>query len=232
MPESNGSDNFPYEKILAKTVEEMQKCPDLNVTVAEFGELSPPLDDLDCVFDNMAEHYDLPLSQRIRDRFFRHDEIETYWRSSRPDSALVGEFSLTHVYRSVAEKHLSDIWEGADETERELYGELRIFDDTPHTGSGRMATLRVTPGSTDPEIWFFDMREGPLEMDLDYPAYLDSLILTKGTIGWQYLFCDAGFGDPGFTPIAEGLKEMLDVFPQLFPGHDYSGLQARLQERM
>ncbi|MEK2476009.1 hypothetical protein [Streptomyces noursei] len=223
---------FPYEIACGKAMEEIRKCPELDVTVAEFGHISTTLGDVGRAFDGMAEYYDLPLSGRVRGHFFRHNDIETYWRSARPDSALVGEFGLTHLYRSVVEKHLADTWEGTDDAERELHGELRIFDDTPHTGSGRMATLRAAPGTTDPEIWFFDMREGALEMDIDYPTYLDTLLITKGTIGWQYLYCEAGFGDPGFTPIVDGLREMLDVFPRLFPDHDYSDLRARLQERM
>ncbi|MFI8997172.1 hypothetical protein [Streptomyces sp. NPDC053542] len=231
MTKNEDSVEFAYEGLCAKAMEEIAQCSELEVLTAEFGVISTPLDDVDRVFRNMTRRHELPLSDKIREKFFRHNEIEAFWQSSNPESELVGEFCLTHVYRSVVEKQLDVIWEGKDDEERELHSELRIFDDTPRSGSGRLAALRATPGTTDPEIWFFDMRDGAMEMDLDYGTYLDTLLVTKGTIGWQYLFCDAGYGHPGFTPLVNGLKEMLEVFPRLFPDYDYSDLRARLEER-
>ncbi|MFG2290018.1 hypothetical protein ACGFOU_28580 [Streptomyces sp. NPDC048595] len=232
MTNINTSDEFPYEGRCAKALKELKECPQLDVSEANFGSITEPLDDADDIFESLAEWHELPLDSEVRKNFFRFNEIEAYWCSSHPDSEMIGEFSLTHLYGSVEEKHMDDIWEGNDDWERELYGELRIFDDTPRSGTGRMATLRATPGTTNPEIWFFDMRAGAMEMDLDYRTYLDTLLITKGAIGWQYLFCDEGYGHPGFTPLADGLKEMLDTFPRLFPDYDYSELQARLRERM
>ncbi|MEU6116036.1 hypothetical protein ABZ840_16095 [Streptomyces sp. NPDC047117] len=231
MEKDEGSVKFPYEGLCVKAVGELTGRSEIDVSVAEFGKISTPLDDAERVFRNMARRRELPFTSEIRDKFFRFNDIEVYWRSSESGSNLVGEFYLTHLYRSVLEKRMNVIWEGKDDWERELYSELRIFDDTPHSGSGRLAALRVAPGTTDPEIWFFDIRDEPLEMDLDYPTYLDTLLITKGTIGWQYLFCDVGYGHPGFMPIADGLKEMVEVFPRLFPEYDYSDLKARLRER-
>lgn len=183
------------------------------------------------VFEKLTRRHELPFNAAIRERFFRFDNIEAYWRSSNPESKIVGEFNLTHLYRSVLGKQMDPAWEEEDDEEPELYSELRVFDETPRTGSGRMAALRATPGTTNPEIWFFDM-QGALEMDLDYATYLDTLLITKGTVGWQYLFCAAGLTTPGFAATVKGIKEMLQVFPQLFPDYDYSDLGARLEERV
>ncbi|KDN77075.1 hypothetical protein DF19_12830 [Streptomyces olindensis] len=222
---------FPYEERCAATLREIESCPEFEVYDARLGDISPPLDEAPRIFDKLANRHGLSFGQEARDHFFRFDEVETYWRLNRPDSELVGEFHLTHVYRSVMENGLHHTWEGTDDEERALHRELKVFDDTPRTGSGRMAMLRARRGTTDPEIWYFDMHEGAMLMDLGYADYLDTLLITKGTIGWQYLYCSAGFGDPGFTPLADGLKEMLDVFPRLFPEYDYSDLKARLRER-
>ena len=35
-------------------------------------------------------------------------------------------------------------------------------------------------------------------MDVDYCEYLDALLLTKGTFGWQYLFTEASLRDDRF----------------------------------
>ncbi|MFD5846652.1 hypothetical protein [Streptomyces chartreusis] len=220
---------FPFEQRCASTFEEIQNSPELTVWEARFGEIPKHLDDPGFVFESLAEDYDLPFGPAVQRYFFRFNRIVAYWQSTEPDSELVGEFQLTHLYST---RLMSHTWEGADERERALYRELRIFDDTPQTGSGRLAALRARSGTTDPEIWFFDTRQGAMEMDLDYATYLDTLLITKGTVGWQYLFIDASVGDPGFTPVAQGVKEMLDTFPRLFPQHDYTDLQTRLRERM
>ncbi|MEU9578119.1 hypothetical protein [Streptomyces chilikensis] len=221
--------SFPFEERCAKTLEEIRTTTGITAWEAQFGEVPRYLDDPDFVFESLTEDYDLPLNPRIRQYFFRFNRIEAHWESSRRDSEIVGEFHLTHLYST---RLLSHTWEGSDNAERALHQELRIFDDTPRTGTGRMAALRTPRGTRDPDVWFFDMRQGAMEMDLDYGTYLDTLLITKGTIGWQYLFCDVGFGNPGFTPVARGITEMLEAFPQIFPDYDYTDLKARLRERM
>ncbi|MFE7030743.1 hypothetical protein ACFU9Y_10555 [Streptomyces sp. NPDC057621] len=220
---------FPFEERCSSTLEEISTSSGLRVSEAGFGAISRLLDDPEFVFESLAEDDGLPFGPEVRSHFFRFGDITAFWESADPDSGLVGEFHLTHLYSTSLMSHT---WEGSDDRERDLYRELRIFDDTPRTGVGYMAALRVPRGTTDPEIWFFDMHRGAMEMDLGYGTYLDTLLITKGTIGWQYLFCDAGITDPGFAPVAEGLREMLDVFPRLFPDHDYTDLRSRLQERL
>ncbi|WP_017591614.1 hypothetical protein [Nocardiopsis potens] len=66
-------------------------------------------------------------------------------------------------------------------------------------------------------------------MDIDHQEYLDALVLTKGASGWRFLFC--GITEElretyDFETASERMKTMLDVFPELFPGHDHSGLRA------
>jgi hypothetical protein len=205
---------------------------EFRVAKAEFGKLSKLMQDPSPVFGSLAEHHDLALSEKVREYYFRYKEIAASWRSLDEDSEMVGEFRLSHVMRAVTQNHMDDVWEGDDDEERALYGELRVFDDTPRTGTGRMAALRATPGATDPEIWFYDLRDGALRMDLDYPGYLETLLITKGVIGWQYLYCAPEDCGMGFIPLVGGLKEMLEVFPRLFPDHDYTDLRARLEERL
>lgn len=115
-----------------------------------------------------------------------------------------------------------------------LYAELRWIDDTPMTGSGRGALLRATPGATDPEVWFFDMRADTktVKMELDYPGYLEAVLVTKGVIGWQYLYCDPADCGLRFSSCADGLEGMIEYFPRLFPEHDYTDLSKRLAERL
>ncbi|MEU4496758.1 hypothetical protein AB0F96_25785 [Streptomyces sp. NPDC023998] len=223
---------LPFERRCARALEELRDNPELATSEARLGPTAKNLDDPAIVFESLAEDEQLPLDPTFRQYFFRFNDAKAHWRSPRAGSELVGEFHLTHLYRSVFENHMDYTWEGNNDSERELYRDLRIFDDTPSTGTGRMAALRATPGSTDPEIWYFDMRRGATRMDLGYGPYLDNLLVTKGTIGWQYLFCQVDLGDSSVRALADGLKEMLDVLPRLFPHYDYSQLRTRLEERL
>lgn len=223
---------YPFEERCARALEELRRSSVLTVWEAGFGEVSQLLVEPSGVFRTLATGEDLPLSERVQKYFFRPDRIAAHWRSRRADSRMVGEFSLTHLMRAVLERYMDDIWDGEDDRERELYSRLRYFDDTPLSGAGRMALLRATPGATDPEIWFFDTRQGAVRMELDYPAYLDALLVTKGVMGWQYLYCEPADCGQGFASSSAGLKEMVETFPALFPDHDYTDLRTRLEERL
>ncbi|MFE2493227.1 hypothetical protein [Streptomyces scopuliridis] len=223
---------YPFEERCAEALQEIRETPELDVHRAQLGEIVYALDVAESVFEKLAKTDGLPLGQRVQDCFFRYGTIQAAWRSRRPDTELIGEFSLSHIMSALVNRRMNKVWKGENDQERALYSELRTFDDTPQTGSGRMALIRAIPGATDPEVWFFDMRQGAMLMELDYPDYLETLLVTKGVIGWQYLYCDPASSGPGFVSCAEGLKEMLEVFPQLFPDHDYTDLRARLQERM
>ncbi|WP_051828296.1 hypothetical protein [Streptomyces bicolor] len=233
MTQDNDTEfRYPFEERCAEVLRELRDTAEIAVRRAQFGEIPYGFDDAGPVFEDLAEDDDLPFGPRIRERYFRHGSIEAYWRSSRPGSRLVGEFRLAHLLTTVLDQRMDVIWKGEDDTERALYRELRYFDDTPRTGAGRMALLRATPGATDPEIWFFDTRQGVMPMELDYAGYLDALLITKGVMGWQYLYCEPAFSGLGFASSAGGLKEMAEDFPRLFPDHDYTDLRARLEERL
>jgi hypothetical protein len=69
-------------------------------------------------------------------------------------------------------------------------------------------------------------------MDIDYCQYLRTLAITKGTYGWQKLCRDiASLDEDDMSGIRADMAEMLEVFPALFPDHDYEPLRIRLAER-
>ncbi|MEV0701148.1 hypothetical protein AB0I53_25015 [Saccharopolyspora sp. NPDC050389] len=81
-------------------------------------------------------------------------------------------------------------------------------------------------------MWFDTTTEGHHRLDLDYAGYLEALRITKGTFGWQFLFADVSLSDDEFDVTCQFMEIMLDVFPKLFPEHDYEPLRARLAERV
>jgi hypothetical protein len=117
---------------------------------------------------------------------------------------------------------------------------IEAVDDIPLTAPGRFAAVRRGYDEAPWEMWLYAMDLNLCEgwdtqlarMDLTYPEYLQNLALTKGIAGWQFLFVEGiSLDDPELDDVAASLRAMLEVFPQLFPDHDYSALRRRLEQR-
>lgn len=125
------------------------------------------------------------------------------------------------------------------EFQRQFLSELRVMDQTPRSGAGMITYIRLAPGTGPLEIWYSDVADigappyppGFVKMEITYRQYLDALLLTKGTYGWQYLYTDTRLVR-GFEEECEHLEGMLRLFPEIFPGYDYEPLAARLEERL
>jgi hypothetical protein len=163
------------------------------------------------------------------------DEISACWELDSPEQ-LRGEFSVVSLRRALAEKAPDHpLEEELTPAERQRWSELHPFDGHPCGGTGEWAALRVGPGT--PELWYYHPETtkenfAGFRMDIDHDQYLRALAITKGTYGWQTLFCDpAAFDEDDMSYVRAGLEEMLELFPSLFPDHDHEPLRARLVER-
>ncbi|MEV0054423.1 hypothetical protein AB0H34_28455 [Saccharopolyspora shandongensis] len=58
------------------------------------------------------------------------------------------------------------------------------------------------------------------------------LLITKGVYGWQHLFADVQLHADEYIHARKRLTTMLQVLPEIFPGHDYEPLRARLAQRL
>lgn len=144
---------------------------------------------------------------------------------------LSGEFSLTYLLDAIGNPPPRLTREKTSESERQLFSEFRVIDETPSGGAGKLASIRVRDDTSPPEIWFFDVTRGTYKLDLDYCGYMESLLLTKRTYGWQYLFVEFPLHGSEFQSVVKDLKLMLRIFPNVFPG-DYAPLRTRLSERL
>lgn len=158
------------------------------------------------------------------------------WRVTGSDGRylLGGEFSIGPLSEALKGDDFSGyLWEESTDFDRELFPQLRIIDAHPRTGTGDFALIRVQPGTEPQEMWYwaFQSRLLMLKMDLDYHGYLDALLLTMGTFGWQYLYTDIALKDAGSSTIGY-LQRMLETFPAMFPERDYSELRERFEQRL
>ncbi|MER6990342.1 hypothetical protein ABT337_10765 [Saccharopolyspora hirsuta] len=224
-----------YETTWLGVLEELRTCPEIRLDVADRGQLDEA-GDADRVFGELAERDGIVLDPALKACHLRMSGITAFWDIADPEyeeeSLIAGEFHLDNLHRAIRSGPLVERLPDPTPEQLRLYSQLRCFDGTPHGGVGHLSMLRVQPGVTDPELWFDATTKGYHRMDLDYPGYLEALRITKGTYGWQFLFTDVSLEEDGPFDVAGQFAEiMLELFPRLFPDHDYAPLRARLAER-
>ena len=191
-------------------------------------------EDPGATFRVIAEKYGMELAPYFHRSYVRFNCLWTCWRLEEDHAELTGEFRITNLPDALAATPPPFSVSSSSHAERQLHSELRVIDDKPESGTGHQTAIRLLPDTSDPELWYFHLGLGTLRMDINYQEYLDTLILTKGTSGWQFLFCDITKElkeTYDFEIASRRMRTMLDVFPELFPGHDYAPLQARLEAR-
>ncbi|GAA4624445.1 hypothetical protein GCM10023196_024610 [Actinoallomurus vinaceus] len=199
-----------YGTRLEHAITELESCGDIEV------ERRPPDPDL------TPERLELVAEA---------DEYHADWATT--DGRVSGEFCVRNIHGCLVNGDLPLTDEGLEPGERRVLRELKIFDEAPFGGAGSVTGLRVLPEGGVPEIWHYVSTRTMLHrLHLDYGTYLDTLLITKGATGWQYLFADVDLTEPKHADTAGNLTAMLDIFPGLFPGHDYEPLRTRLRERL
>ncbi|MBC9728847.1 hypothetical protein [Streptomyces sp. TRM68367] len=221
---------LPYERRLLHAIREVRESPFCDVKYEQVGAGGTGLDPTG-IFEMMAEE-GFPLTERLKEAYFPYRYMALHWISADPEVSLVGDFSVMNIDTG-SERKLLNLDDFAwYESDKALLSELSILDDISRGGSGQLATMRFLPGVSSPEIWYLDRFHTFVKLDLDYRDYLDNLIITKGVIGWQYLFADVSLNDSEFSNTLDNIKIMLRVFPEHFPDYDYAPLQERLEARL
>ncbi|MGC9535943.1 hypothetical protein [Streptomyces sp. UG1] len=220
----------PYESRLLHAIDEIRESPFCDVMYEEIGPGGTGRNPAG-IFELMARD-GFPLTEKIKEAYFPYRFMSVHWNSTDPELPLVGDFKVMNISASSEEglRNLDDhAWY---ESDKALLSELSILDDASRGGSGQLTTMRFLPGVSSPEIWYLDRFHTFVKLDMDYRDYLDNLIITKGVIGWQYLFADVSLGADEFGNTLDDLRTMLRVFPEEFPNHDYAPLLERLEARL
>lgn len=203
------------------------------------GDITFSLEDLEPISEDNPELAGVVLSDRLKRCSLRFSDISAEWSFVGDERSLDGEFRVPHLYLALIEDPplCNDL---AGDSERALLSELRMIDSAPRRATGEAAFVRVQPHKETLEVWYqdrylFDAEEntqGFLRMEVDYCGYLEALRMAMGVLGWQMLFVDASLRAHGFREHVENLRNMLDVFPDVFPEYDYTPLRARLEARL
>ncbi|WP_067814520.1 hypothetical protein [Actinomadura kijaniata] len=223
------------ERLLEKALLELREASGAEDLEWRRGDVHVEHEDIEAEVAALSEAAGTVLDPRFKEGLCRFDEISACWSLDSPRE-LGGEFSVVNLHQALAEKaHGHPLEETLTPDERQRWSELRPFDGHPVTGTGEWVALRVSPDEPMPELWYYHPEIAPykgLRMDIDYCGYLRNLAITKGVYGWQKLFCDiTSLDEDDREYFRADMAEMLELFPVLFPDHDYEPLRRRLAER-
>lgn len=223
-----------------KSFTELRDCNSIEVEFDKEGLWGEQMQDIAHVFDSLPGWDGVILDPRLEQGMVGISELSSCWHTVDTPHRLNGEFCIKEFFDGLLDPPPDLGWDGSSPEEVQFFSELRVIDDTPRAANGLLAAVRIQPHVNPLEIWYYDkdLDRTPgfdtdyLRMDVDYCEYLDALLLTKGTFGWQYLFTEASLRDDRFRNIVADLTYMLELFPQLFPDYDYTTLARRLEERL
>ncbi|MBS9462699.1 hypothetical protein KIM67_09770 [Flagellimonas sp. 389] len=110
-----------------------------------------------------------------------------------------------------------------------LLKSLKVFDDHPVCGDGRLTTFRIPPSSTEPEIWYYDNGKA-YKMQISVEEYFKYTLETRGMLNWQYLFCEIDFSHYEHNFIRNNLQENLTMLPTMFPDTNFERYQQQFDK--
>ncbi|MET7712169.1 hypothetical protein [Streptomyces sp. NPDC005407] len=230
----------PNEQRHAASLEEIRTSPFLEAQCGSSEELAEPVEDLLPLYEHNPDWEGVEFDERLLNCSLRFTDLGGRWETSGDLPEIYGEFNLLHFYDVFDQPEGPSRGQETTDFQQEFLSQLRFFDHTPRSGAGMMTYIRMQPNVAPLEIWYQDIADigsdpyptNFIKMDITYCEYLEALILTKGTYGWQYLYTDVSLRGGEFHSKASYLEHMLDVFPRIFPSYDYSSLLVRLEERL
>ncbi|MER5985777.1 hypothetical protein [Streptomyces sp. NPDC001787] len=220
-----------YEKELRDAVAEVQACKSIQTKRYERGPLAIYLKCADDAFEIMRMVQDVPSTAGLEESFHRYSNLSFAWRALEPYDMIAGEFRISHMAEAVVRGPQPSAFDPATSETGRLVEEFRIFETHPVGGTGTYTALRLAHGEDFPEIWYFDIRQGPTRLHISYGDYLKVMLRTRGLYHWQYLFAEPDKENCGMSVSLPYLRDGLDFLSREFPGDDLSDLGDRLAER-
>ncbi|WP_255954516.1 hypothetical protein [Streptomyces odontomachi] len=219
------------------SLREIESCRELDSRTSELERGVPPK----CI---LPEEYDeswegIEFSDEMKSSALGFDEVGAFWKTREDPPEICGEFSLINLDYALTSEDPGEAGAGTD-FQRQFLRQLCPIDRSPRSGAGMQTYMRMQAGVPELEIWhsgLFSVEEPPypsgfVRLDIDYCEYLDALLLTKGTYGWQFLFADVTLSGRELSDQAKYIRRMLQVFPALFPQYDYASLARRFEARL
>ncbi|MFD4766142.1 hypothetical protein [Streptomyces niveus] len=221
-----------FESRLRKTVEQVQACSSIQTEKYDRGPVAIYMERAEDAFEIMRLVMDAPLSVGLTKNFHRYSNLFFSWRALAPFDKISGEFHIVHLAEAVVRGPQPSAFDPETSEVGKLIEEFRIFETHPVGGTGTYSALRFTHNQDSPEIWYFDIRQGPTRLHISYSDYLDVMLRTRGLYNWQYLFAEPDADNYGMRASLPYLRDGLEFLAREFPDDDLSDLRGRLEARI
>ncbi|KJS61922.1 hypothetical protein [Streptomyces rubellomurinus] len=195
------------------------------------GAVSDVVEDSTAGFSLLQELFGVTLEPGLKDHHVRYYELGLQWYAAGASAHAGGEFVLRELVDAIMSGP-PDAGSVRDDEEIELFKELRVIDYLPDSGETAFAAVRLVGGAIAPRTWVFWFPHGAFELELDYPGYLEALLLTRGLYGWQFLYADVRLAEPEYAPLVDLIRTGLDFLTEALPDPRYAELETRLAERL
>ncbi|MFD8009284.1 hypothetical protein [Streptomyces sp. NPDC058955] len=182
-------------------------------------------------FSQLEELYGVVLDPVLVHSHVRYSELGTHWHKAGSSVGAGGEFVLRELVGAVMSGP-PDSGSVSRDDERELFNQLRVIDYQPESGVIAFTAVRISGSIISPRVWTYRFPYGLFELDLDYPGYLEKLLLTKGFHGWQFLYADVRLADMKYAPLVQLIRTGVDFLKEALPDPHYAELHTKLAERL
>ncbi|WP_326673980.1 hypothetical protein [Streptomyces sp. NBC_01257] len=220
-----------YEIRLRETVDQVEACNSIQIEEYDRGPIAVYMEQAEDAFKIIRLVQDAALPNELTRNFHRFSRLLFSWRAASPFDKIAGEFHIVHIAEAIVRGPQSSSFDPDSEL-GQLIGEFRVFETHPTGGTGTYSALRLTHNQDSPEIWYFDIRQGPTRLDISYSEYLDVMLHTKGLYNWQYLFATPDKENYGMRASLPNLHDGLEFLTRKFPDTDLTDLRDRWRERM
>lgn len=230
----------PLEERHLSSIDSIRHAVGIEVVDETLGEPGSSFSDLLPLSEFNEEWEQLTLDADMIDSAVRIPGLAVSWHTTAPLPDFFGEYRIPDPFEILLQAPDPAAQTVPAGFQRDFVRQLRYIDSSYRSGVGSMTYLRMAPGTSPLEVWHFDLARiggdpypnGYVRLDLTFQQYMEALLITKGTRGWQYLFADVSFRDRALGNIGDSVRNMLEVFPGLFPEHEYTPLRQRWEERL
>ncbi|MEV7093476.1 hypothetical protein AB0M80_11630 [Amycolatopsis sp. NPDC051045] len=232
--------NKPEERHL-DSLADLRDAESIALLDSRHGDIGPAFEEIEPLVMFDAAWEDLRLDADMLDDALRF-EVAAHWESGPATPPFSGEYRVPSPMEILSQGRMPGTDTFKTEFQRSFAAQLRYIDNAYESSRGFMTFLRMVPrpGAAPLEVWFSDLAgtgadpypAGYVKLDLTFTEYVQTLLLTKGLHGWQYLFADVFLTDPALQHVAEGLHNGVNALPGIFPGLDYAPLKRRLEARL
>ncbi|MFH9264482.1 hypothetical protein ACH4KN_09510 [Streptomyces sp. NPDC017546] len=221
----------PIESLFLDMIESLKQCDVIRVAGERKGAISDIAENSSAGFSQLTEACGINIDPSLTDKHVRYLDLGIHWYATDASTRGGGEFFLHELIDALASAP-PDTSSTQSDAESKLFQQLRVIDYHPEGGTISFAAVRLLSNTIAPRVWAHHFPYGTFELDLDYSAYLDALLLTKGFHGWHFLYADIRLTDPKYAPLVALIRAGLDLLKVALPDPRHEELEVRLAERL